>query len=280
MEDFILTDYFFVFLLIVSTLFGFARGFIRELFTVFNLLLAVYATYFLFPSAYDFFAGHFQDEKTIWLASVVTMFTISWVIVAIINSFVLDALGGFKGGSLDRLLGTAFGVFRGAMIIIAIYIGTVITVNAQLDEERLPAWLKDAGSYNYVKMQSEYVISLAPKEIQDAYYSDDGETLTGMLGNISTRTEHTEAEKKLLEMGFTVDNINTLRKIHEDLPSSYSATLTADQITELDTEYMKLYGDELVDDYMAALMQGRVEPNISKQSLESLKSAFQALPAK
>lgn len=286
MEEFILTDYIFVCIVLLSTLFGFARGFIRELFTVLNLVLAGYATYFSYSWGYDFFAGYFEDALVIEGAAIGSLFLVWWIIIAILNSFVLDLIASFKGGFLDRILGTAFGVFRGAVIVIAVYVGTALAFNAQTEDDNLPAWLKDAGTLNYVKMQSQNFIEFMPKEYAEIYYSEKENALDRMVDSLQRddgkedekqSKEEKDTAKSFINIGFKKDDVATLQQIYKELPVGYDATLSLKEIAQLDKELIKIYGEQLLDDYVLALREGKVKPNISQQSLDSLTNAFSSI---
>lgn len=270
----ILTDYIFILVLALSTLFGFARGLVRESFTILNLTLASYATYFAYPSAYEFFAEHLTSERAIQGAAVFGSFIVFWMIIMIINSFLLDALSFLRGGFLDRILGTAFGLIRGTLIVILVYVSTVITVGAAEDDEKLPTWLKEAQTLNYVKMYSSYFMDIMPEGFKEMYADSDKGMMEKIVDNLRRRELLSDAEAALLELGFTQRDLETILLINEKIPEGYSSTLTIEEIAELDQESIKYYGEQLVADYVRALREGKATP-IPQERVEALAATFQ-----
>ena len=271
MDEFILTDYIFIFVVLTSTLFGFARGFIREMFTILNLTLAAFATYFTYPFGYEFFAQHLEEEVTIQAMSVIGLFIVSWVVIAIINSFVLDMLSGFKGGFLDRILGTAFGVLRGALVVISVYLSAGLVFSAQIDDSKLPAWLKDAGTLNYVKMQSQNFLEVAPSEYAEFYYNQEENFIQDLVLKLQRRDINEDAASKLVGLGFSVDNVKSLQGIYGELPNS---TLSLQELSNLDNETLEIYGNELIKSYRQAVESGQIEGKVSENSIDGLQSTF------
>ncbi len=269
MDNLILTDYIFLFITAVSTLFGFARGFLRELFTVLNLVLAVGAAYLLFPYAKIFFASHLKDELTIMGAAGLGSFVFSWILVAIINSFVIDSLKFMRGGFVDRIMGIALGLFRGALIVIGIYLGVTVTVNAQDNDDALPAWLKDAKSLNYIKVQSQYVVALMPKRFKDFYNNQDGSLSEALNDKVKENFDPSKATQ-LLDMGFDSLEIEDFQELLTGIDNS----LSVEDMNDFSPSTIKMIGEQALQDYdldgsAASLSQDKL--NAIRKQLEKIK---------
>ena len=248
------------------------------MFTVLNLTLAVFATYFAYPSVYDFYAEKLQDELTIQVAAIISAFVLAWVIFAIISSFILDTLGNMKGKGLDRLMGIAFGLLRGALLVSGVYIGTAMMHGAFDDDEKLPEWLQNAQTLSLAKMTSEYVVDFMPESAEEFIKNDDQDFMERMIDGLRRREEIPDEEQELLDLGFTRENLRTIEDISEDLSdSNYTSTLSLREISELGRDSIKYYGEGLMEDYMEALRRGHVEPDISASRLSSLEDAFKEL---
>jgi membrane protein required for colicin V production len=274
MESFEAIDYVFLLVLVLSTLFGFARGFIRELFTILNMLIAVMATYFLYPHSYKFFGNYVTDENVIKICSIFLVFITAWIVIIIINSFLIDLLGKSKGSFFDRLLGTAFGLFRGSLMIISFYISLVIFFDAKADDKNLPDWMRIAKTHNFVRMASESALDYMPLAIQKSY--DEGSH--GMFDNaIAALTRNgpiTDDERRIKGFGFDMDNIETLKKILSNLPPGYNRDLDFKGLAELpEGEYID-YVQNLLVDYDSAISEGRIEDTLSRRKIESLKRSL------
>jgi membrane protein required for colicin V production len=271
MENLILTDYIFLFITFVSTIFGFARGFVREIFTILNLTLAIIAATLLAPIAAKFFAQHLKDPMWVQGAAWVGSYILCWVVIAVVNSFVIDALKFIRGGFIDRIMGIALGLARGALIVVGIYLGVVITVNAQHDESRLPSWLAEAKTLNYIKVQSTYVMTMMPKEYQD-FYKNQNTTISTALFDAGQDIVDTAETPKLSEMGFDAPQIQTL----QDLLSNVDGSLKVEDMNSFNPETIKMLGEQAIEDYERDIKSG-VTSNEITGGLGGAKSSAKQL---
>lgn len=276
MDNLILTDYIFLFIAFVSVLFGFARGFMREIFTILNLVLASFAAYYLLPTMTKFVTEHLKEESTIKIASSIASFAVSWVVIAVVNSFVLDALKFLRGGFVDRLLGSAFGLARGAMVVVGVYLGTVITVNAQNDSDKLPAWLKDAKSLNYIKVQAEYMLAVMPPQFQEFYKNQD-ESLKDTIVKEGAAELAKDQTEKLEQMGLGEEQLETLRK----LLANTGDNLQVEDLQNLKPETVKMLGEQAIDDNEQAVSSSKKQKNeLSPEQIEELRKQLDAIEVK
>ena len=227
-------DYIFILIVLLSSLFGAARGFIREIFTMANLMLALAFTYFFFPYSYDFFAKQFTNNTAIVAAAGFGVFIVAWVIIAIINSYIVDSLGKMKGSGFDRLLGLALGLLRGWLIVISIFLGVVMGYKAQDDEKNLPEWMRDAKTYNFVKVQAKYFVDAMPDKFQKIYRSDSDHVMTDVVESISPHGLMSEEERKMLEYGLSIKNTETLQQIIHQLPPTLGRNMDFYDLGKLD----------------------------------------------
>ena len=251
MENLILTDYIFLFITFVSTIFGFARGFLREVFTILNLCLAIVAASLLAPTAAKFFAQHLKDPMWINAAAWVGSYILCWVVIAVVNSFVIDSLKFLRGGFIDRIMGIALGLTRGALIVVGIYLGVVITVNAQNDESKLPSWLADAKTLNYIKAQSSYVVAMLPEKYQE-FYKNQSQTISTSLFDAGKDMVDTSKTPNLNEMGFDASQLQTLQQL---LSNTQDGT-TVENLDSFNPETIKMLGEQAIEDYQRDISRG------------------------
>jgi membrane protein required for colicin V production len=274
MESFEAIDYVFLVVLLLSTLFGFARGFIRELFTIGNVFIASATTYFLYPYSYKFFGDYVTDENIIKICSIFVVFIISWIVIIIINSFIIDLLGKSKGSFFDRLLGTAFGLLRGALMIVSFYLSIVIFYDAKAEDQNLPDWMRKAKTHNFVRMQSEWVLDFMPESIQKAYDEGSHGMFDNALAALTRNGPLTDDERRVKGFGFDMDNIDTLKSILRVLPLGYGRDLDFPTIAKLPEGEFMDYTQKLLVDYDSAISEGRIENTISRRKIESLKRSL------
>lgn len=274
MDNLILTDYIFLFIVGVSTLFGFARGFLRELFTILNMVLAIGATYLLFPTAVTFVSSHLKDELWIKGVAAVGSFVFCWVIIAIVNSFVLDALKFMRGGFVDRIMGIALGIARGALIVIGVYMGVTITVNAQNDDSELPAWMREAKSLNYIKVQSQYVLALMPENFRE-FYKNQNASLSDSFGETVEEGVGSFKAPNLKEMGF--DQIEM--KNFQELLSNVDDSLKIEDVDSFSPNTIKIIGEQALEDYKLGNIKGDAKA-LSEDQLKSIKEQLESIKVK
>ena len=112
-------DYFFAFIILISLLFGFYRGFIRELLAVIGLVLAFYCAD-KYSSIYISYIP-FGFEKSInniiiYLTIFILVLIVSALIIKLINKFIKSAGLSF----INIFMGGFFGFIRGLLISILI----------------------------------------------------------------------------------------------------------------------------------------------------------------
>lgn len=283
MDNLTLTDYIFLFITLVSTLFGFARGFLREIFTILNLVLAALAAQQLFPMATELLGEKLKDPMWVQGAAGLGSYVVAWVVIAIVNSFVLDALKFLTGGFLDRLLGSALGIARGALIVIGVFLGATITVNAQNDDSKLPAWLKEAKSLNYIKIQSEYVVAMMPEQFQE-FYKNQSSTISEELTKNKSAKLDESATKKLQSMGFDESQILTFQTLLNGLGDD----IDINDLKNFDESTIKMVGEQVVEEYedthsgknLFATDDIEQVEEISSDKLESLKQQLESIEVK
>jgi len=277
MSNYETIDYIFILILLLSTLFGMARGFVREFFTLLNVTLALLFTFFFYPNSYDFFAKQFTNNTAIVACAGFGVFIISWVIIAIVNSYVISSMGSIKGSGFDRLLGTAFGLLRGGLIIIAVFLGIVMGYKAQDDETNLPEWMLHAKTYNLVKMQSKYFVEMMPDRFQQIYRSGSEHLMTDVVESVSPHGLLSDEERKMLDYGLTTKNTDTLRQIIHQLPPTLGRSMDFYDLGKLNKPEFKTYVTDLLDDYDLALSTGRIKPSIPTKNVDSLKKSVNAI---
>lgn len=270
MEQFEAIDWVFITIVLFSALFGFARGFLREVFTLLNIFLAAAATYYIFPHAYEFFFKHINNEGMVLILCTFFTFVIIWFIIGFFTGRLVGAIGKFGSNFADKLLGTALGLLRGILIVIAIYMSIVITFHSYNDDTKMPEWMLNAKSHNFVKMQTEYFLKFMPESIQKVYKEGTDEPLEMVFENLSKKAPVTEFEKALVSSGLNMENVKTLRQLTREVPISFEHPHTFPELAELDKIELKEYVQKLIDGFREEVKLGKIKTEISEDSLESL----------
>lgn len=149
-------------LLIISGLYAFARGFMREVISIAALLFAAVATLIIYGkfrfSARDIISpAELADGILILGAGFVTYF-----IAVIILSKVGKTITGEKPGFLDRLLGAGFGIGRGLLIAALFVMFWSADYRASLEAQEFNDYIAE----NPDRFPPD-VIAQMPKSMQD-----------------------------------------------------------------------------------------------------------------
>lgn len=103
-------------LLIISGLYAFARGFMREIISITALLFAAVVTLFVYGQFRFAARGLISPSELADGILVLGTGFLSYFIAAVIMAKIGKTIGGEKPGFIDRLLGAAFGIARGLLI--------------------------------------------------------------------------------------------------------------------------------------------------------------------
>jgi membrane protein required for colicin V production len=100
-----------------SGLIGLIRGFTREILSIVNWVGAIGLTYVFFPTAREIARGYVSNPMIADGAAAIVLFIILLIIFSIITGFFSDLVRASSLGGVDRTLGAAFGLIRGAFLV-------------------------------------------------------------------------------------------------------------------------------------------------------------------
>jgi membrane protein required for colicin V production len=148
-------------IVLISAALAWHRGLTREI-----LAVAAWIAAGVFAYTYAFFALRPIVGRTIeqsLLADIVTAvvaFVVPLVILKVVFGVLAERVQGSWLGRLDRWGGAAFGLARGVVVVVLLWLVVDLTV---APEER-PAWLRDGLLMPYVQDGAEIIAGLLPKE--------------------------------------------------------------------------------------------------------------------
>ena len=131
-------------LVLISSIMAFARGFLREAFTIVafaaGALAGLLGHHLLAP-----LVGSFIQPPTIAeFAAGIILFIIVFIIVTILTSFVAKSLHkSGEIGAIDRVIGLIFGAARGVLVMALL----VLLADKVIVKERMPDFLTKARTY-------------------------------------------------------------------------------------------------------------------------------------
>ncbi len=153
-------DWVLIVIVAISTLLGFSRGMVKELFALGGWIAA-----FVFSIWY---AGDLSEKIPLKSAGPLARYFIAIVLIVVLSVFVAGLIGNLirkilssvSIGAEDRLLGCLFGLLRGAIIVmILVYLGGLSETITQQD------WWKSSELVPYAKKGIDLCTPYLPEEL-------------------------------------------------------------------------------------------------------------------
>ena len=148
---------------VLSSIFAFYRGFVREALAIAGWVGSAFVTLHFFPLGQQYARNLVATE---WLADLVAAaiifigtLAIIWLGIHVVVSRVRQS----PLSSLDRSLGFLFGALRGVLVILVLYI--VATRAAWREEDSTPSWVLEAHTFDMVDNGAGMIIRFIPEEI-------------------------------------------------------------------------------------------------------------------
>ena len=145
----------------LSALFGFIRGFLREVLSIGAWIVAGLATYFGLPYLRPFARQYISHELFADVATGVAIFLVVLVLASVISHVITRRVRESSLGPLDRSLGILFGIARGAVIV---SVALLICDNFYAPDNR-PQWLQDARTLPVVQVGADIVRQFVPASV-------------------------------------------------------------------------------------------------------------------
>ena len=164
-----IVDYAVIFVLFISVVFSTLRGMTREflglLGWVVSIVVANYTKPLLEDPISDLINADGLSAALAWALPFVATVLI-WFLLASLLSPGLTRAG---LGSLDRWLGVIFGLARGYLLVLLLFIGTVLALEG---ENKLPATIQDAQSTPLISQSAQYFVGFMPDDYSDKLLSN------------------------------------------------------------------------------------------------------------
>jgi membrane protein required for colicin V production len=153
-----LGDVIVVAILLASGLLAFVRGFVQEVLDVAAWIGAIVAAVYAYPLVAPLLLDIVSDTRIANIAAGLAVFFVAIIVLSILTRLISRSVRTVGLGPLDRSLGFAFGLARGALLVVLVYIG----VNFLVKPADQPEWLKNAKTYDLVASGAAWVRTLVP----------------------------------------------------------------------------------------------------------------------
>ncbi len=150
-------------IVLVSAIFAFYRGFVREVLAIAGWVgAAVFAVYF-FDDARPYVAQYLPDELLINIATGAGLFLGSLVVFWLAIHLIVTRVKASALSALDRSLGFLFGIARGVIVVAVAFIaGEKLIWNE--DGDARPEWLESARSLPLIEYTARRMTAFIPEE--------------------------------------------------------------------------------------------------------------------
>ena len=147
--------------LLISGLLAFARGFVHEVLAMASWLAAAAVVILVLPYAKPIARQYITIPILADLAAAGLIFIISVILFSILISIIAGKIQASSLGPIDRSLGFAFGLARGALLVCLAY----LPVQWLLPPSEQPAWLREARVLPLAQAGAGWLRSLVSDDI-------------------------------------------------------------------------------------------------------------------
>lgn len=143
-------------IVILSALIGLARGFVKEVLSLFAWIAAIYVAWlFAERVANDYIRQFIDDELVSYLAAFGLLFLAVLFIIGLFNLVITQLFNAAGMGGLNRLLGMLFGFARGFVIgalVVFVLNLTPLTRDDWWQQSQLRPYFADVGEWGWSKL--------------------------------------------------------------------------------------------------------------------------------
>jgi membrane protein required for colicin V production len=148
-------------LLLLSAVLAMLRGFVHEVLGILGWIGAVVAALLFYPLLAPLLAGVLSEAWMRAAVAAVAIFLVALIILSLAARWIGGMVRGSALGAIDRALGFAFGLARGAVVVLIAYIAAAWLLPAA----QCPPWLAQARTLDAAEPMSAYAFSLLPRDL-------------------------------------------------------------------------------------------------------------------
>lgn len=147
-------------ILAASALLALARGFVAEVLSIAGWVGAALVTAWTFGDARPYLRQYISMQILADILTGAGIFIVALVIFSTISHMVARTVKGSALSAMDRTLGFAFGLVRGAVLVCLGY----LLLTWVFTEGKRPPWLENARMLPWVQQGAEYLKALVPQD--------------------------------------------------------------------------------------------------------------------
>jgi membrane protein required for colicin V production len=196
----IITDIVVIGIILVSGLLALFQGLVKEVLSIAAWVGAIYATIYGFAPARPIVKDIVPWPEAVDLATGTILFIGSLILLSIGAHLISKILHSAGAGVLDRTLGFVFGLFRGVLMVVVLFIG----ISWYVSNADQPRWFANSRTLPLTASAATYLVSVAPEDIrkvlpkivQPQRHSDAGGTPDSLK---TSRPGYPSADRRSME---------------------------------------------------------------------------------
>ena len=149
-----------IILTIISMIYGYSRGLIKEILSILSLLISVYISINVYPNISLFIKEYIEMAVLADSISFALMFLFLYSLINIFSNFIVSSITNTPIRILDKNFGILFGFFRALLIFSLLNILLYWT----LWKKNKPVWLNNSKSMILINYTSNKLIQILPSK--------------------------------------------------------------------------------------------------------------------
>ena len=143
---------------IISMIYGYSRGLIKEILSIMSILVSVYTSINVYPNISLFIKEYIEMAILADSISFALMFLFLYSLINIFSNFIVSGITNTPIRILDKNFGILFGFFRALLILSLLNIILFWT----LWKKNTPEWLNNSKSIVLINYTSDKLIQILP----------------------------------------------------------------------------------------------------------------------
>ena len=148
--------------IVLSAVFAFARGFVREALSIVAWVGAALVSLYGFNDVYGIVVRFVTTPLLADLAAGAGLFVISLIVLTILTGYLARFVHSSALSPIDRTLGLIFGLVRGAFLVSLAY----LMLDISLPQNDRPGWIKQAKSEPFLAQGADLLRTALPEQLQ------------------------------------------------------------------------------------------------------------------
>jgi membrane protein required for colicin V production len=144
--------------IVLSAVFAFARGFVREALSIVAWIGAAAAALYGFDAVYRVTLKFVTTPLLAEVAAGAGLFLVSLIVLTILTGYVARFVQSSAASPIDRTLGLIFGIGRGAALVLLVY----LLVDIGLPPNDRPNWIREAKCQPYLAQGANWLRTFVP----------------------------------------------------------------------------------------------------------------------